>query len=165
MAAGAGARARARLCVRAPPECSPRAWRPRLCPGARPARGGRAWSRRVAQPGMETPLDVLSRAASLVHADDEKHKKMEAKRNHETSPRLQHWTVRVGEERLQFHSLPTAGYHKCLQILLEEDNKRWHIRRSYPFSKTSAISLTPHALPQCDFVTYFLLLSQEMKSF
>ncbi|XP_077892474.1 uncharacterized protein LOC144373238 isoform X4 [Ictidomys tridecemlineatus] len=25
-----------------------------------------------AQPGMETPLDVLSRAASLVHADDEK---------------------------------------------------------------------------------------------
>ncbi|MXQ95600.1 hypothetical protein E5288_WYG015684 [Bos mutus] len=24
------------------------------------------------QPGMETPLDVLSRAASLVHADDEK---------------------------------------------------------------------------------------------
>ncbi|XP_077892480.1 uncharacterized protein LOC144373238 isoform X10 [Ictidomys tridecemlineatus] len=47
MAAGAGARARARLCVRAPPECSPRAWRPRLCPGARPARGGRAWSRRV----------------------------------------------------------------------------------------------------------------------
>ncbi|XP_077892486.1 uncharacterized protein LOC144373238 isoform X15 [Ictidomys tridecemlineatus] len=72
MAAGAGARARARLCVRAPPECSPRAWRPRLCPGARPARGGRAWSRRVAQPGMETPLDVLSRAASLVHADDEK---------------------------------------------------------------------------------------------
>ncbi|XP_077892477.1 uncharacterized protein LOC144373238 isoform X7 [Ictidomys tridecemlineatus] len=118
-----------------------------------------------AQPGMETPLDVLSRAASLVHADDEKHKKMEAKRNHETSPRLQHWTVRVGEERLQFHSLPTAGYHKCLQILLEEDNKRWHIRRSYPFSKTSAISLTPHALPQCDFVTYFLLLSQEMKSF
>lgn len=26
------------------------------------------------QPGMETPLDVLSRAASLVHADDEKRK-------------------------------------------------------------------------------------------
>lgn len=25
-----------------------------------------------AHPGMETPLDVLSRAASLVHADDEK---------------------------------------------------------------------------------------------
>lgn len=25
-------------------------------------------------PGMETPLDVLSRAASLVHADDEKRK-------------------------------------------------------------------------------------------
>ena len=27
-----------------------------------------------AYPGMETPLDVLSRAASLVHADDEKRK-------------------------------------------------------------------------------------------
>lgn len=26
------------------------------------------------QPGMETPLDVLSRAASLLHADDEKRK-------------------------------------------------------------------------------------------
>ncbi|ELK34371.1 hypothetical protein MDA_GLEAN10023743 [Myotis davidii] len=30
------------------------------------------------QPGMETPLDVLSRAASLVHADDEKRQIMVA---------------------------------------------------------------------------------------